>query len=119
MSDIYLDETTGDISIEANMLRLTESDIEEVRQKVEIRLRTFREEWFMNLNAGLPYFQRMLQKGTTKSFLDTQIKSTTLDTVGVISIPKFVSEIDFSSRKYTVAMTLTTAEGAVVITISI
>jgi hypothetical protein len=116
MSDIYLDENTGDISIVGNMLRLTESDNEEVRQKVEIRLRTFREEWFMNINAGLPYFQRMLQKGTTQSFIDTQVKSATLNTNGVLAITRFNSEVNLSSRNYTAFMTVTTEEGAVSIT---
>jgi len=117
MSDIYMDSITGDIDITNNSLRLTSSDLEEVRQKVEIRLRTFRGEWFMNINAGLPYFQKMLQKGSSKSFLDTQIKSTTLATTGVIAITKFNSEINQSLRKYSATMTVTTSEGSVEIII--
>ena len=115
MSDIYLDEVTGDIDLTGNTVKLTTSDIQEVRQKVEIRLRTFKEEWFMNINAGVPYFQRLLNKGVSKSLIDTQIKTNVLATVGVLAIAKFNSEIDLRQRTYTANITVTTFEGNVAI----
>ncbi len=115
MSDIYRNETTGDIDLTNNLVRLTVSDAEEVRQKVEIRLRTFKGEWFMNINAGVPYFQSLLKKGVSKSLIDTQIKTVTLATVGVIAIASFDSVIDLRQRTYTTTMTVTTSEGPVVI----
>tara|TARA_Y100001956_G_scaffold73300_1_gene79380 strand:- start:317 stop:676 length:360 start_codon:yes stop_codon:yes gene_type:complete len=115
MSDIYYDPVSGDIDITGNKVRLTTSNIEEVRQKVEIRLRTFKEEWFMNVEAGLPYFQIILQKGVSKNYIDAQVKSVTLKTNGVIGIESFNSEIDNRTRTYIANMRLTTSEGIVVI----
>lgn len=118
MPDIYIDPISEDISIESNKIRLTESNLEEVRQKVQIRLKTFREEWFMNADAGLPYFQQILNKGVTKNFIDAQIKSATIRTDGVINIVNFSSELDTRLRTYTATLTVSTSEGIVVIEFS-
>lgn len=115
MSDIMLDPLTGDISISKNMVRLTTSNAEEVRQKVEIRLKTFRGEWFANVRAGLPYFQSMFGRNVTKSFIDTQIKTTVLKTSGVISMKEFSSSINPKTREYSAIIKVITDEGIVVI----
>ena len=115
MSDIMLDPLTGDISISKNMVRLTKTNAEEVRQKVEIRLKTFRGEWFANVRAGLPYFQSMFGKNITKSFIDTQIKTTVLKTSGVTSMKEFSSSINPKTREYSANIKVITDEGVVVI----
>lgn len=117
MSDLYLNESSGDLDITNGVLRFTSSDREEVRQKVEIRLRTFLGEWFSNINAGIPYFQQMLVRGTNKFLIDSTVRSKVINTEGVTGIRDFKSSISSSDRKYSATFKALTREGAVEISI--
>lgn len=117
MSDIYMNEVTGDLDLTNRTPRLTASTIEEVRQKVELRLRRLKGEWFANINLGVPYFQTILKKGVNKNLVDSILRKEITDTNGVIRITKFASEFNNQQRTYTATTTFTTAEGAVTITI--
>ena len=56
MADLKLNEDTGDLEITNNDLSLTYG-VDSRRQHLEIRLRTFLSEWFLDTTVGVPYVQ--------------------------------------------------------------
>lgn len=92
MTDIYLDPTSGDVSIVDGLLRLTESVDEETRQRLAITLGTFRGEWFLDISIGLPYFQMVL-KGNGKDFADAVIKQAINNDEGIVSVIDYTSNV--------------------------
>ena len=68
-------------------------DIDALVQKVAIRLRRFLGEWFTDITLGVPYFQKILQKGTTFNDISASIKREILLTKmdNVLAIKKIIS----------------------------
>jgi len=92
MPDIYLDPSSGDISITDGLLRLTETVDEDTRQRLSITLGTYRGEWFLDISLGLPYFQMVL-KGNGKEFADSLIKQAIRQDEGIVTLIDYSSEI--------------------------
>lgn len=101
MSDILLDEITGDIKVVANTLILTTDIGLLVRQRLQIRLDTFLGEWFLNSEIGVPYFQTLLKKPYKELLTDSIFKGVILETEDVISITKFETTFDAKTGVYT------------------
>lgn len=61
MSDLYIDPTTGDLSVSSTgVVRLTSGVLETIAQRLRIKLRTFMGEWFLDTTVGVPYYQDIL-----------------------------------------------------------
>lgn len=86
-------------------------DSEATIQAVYTRLRIFQGEWFLNLNEGVPYFQKILGKPFDLSAIERIIKGVIQSTEGVRSITSFDSNLDTATRRYTVTFTATTIYG--------
>jgi len=97
--DIRLTED-GDIDFVNGDTVVTTSYAESVQQRIIVRLRTFLGEWFLDLNYGVPYFQTILSKGTSKQTIDMILQQTILETEGVLNITTFSSEINPNTRDY-------------------
>lgn len=110
MSDIKLD-VNGDIDVTDNAVVLITNDLEAISQRLKIRLKTFKEEWFLNANAGLPYFQTIFSKGTSKVLVDSIIRNYILETNGVVRLTEFQSIKDDSNRTYTLSFKAETPSG--------
>lgn len=117
MSDLYLDEVTGDIALVGNSPVLIKDQLSLVRQRVQIRLDTFLGEWFYNSEVGVPYFEEILTQRYQKSLVDSIIRSEVLDTEGVIEITSFESTLNKADRKLDFYMEVTTTDGSVTIQI--
>ena len=61
-------------------------DAEAVAQAVHTRLLLIAEEWFLDVEAGVPYLQSIMVKPTNLSMAEALIKKTILETNGVVSI---------------------------------
>lgn len=68
MTDIALDQTTGDLLLIDGAAAIVDG-LDGVVQRVYIKLRTFRGEWFLDLEAGLPYHDRVLIRGANEADL--------------------------------------------------
>ena len=101
MSDIKLD-SNNDIAVENNdILIITAS--EEVRQRLLQNLRAFKNDWFLNLEAGVPYFENVFRKDYSIEVINTILKDVILNTPGVIELLSLETNIDDSLRQLTVA----------------
>jgi hypothetical protein len=110
MSDLKLDDLTGDLVIEnADLVLTTGSDA--VRQHLLQRLRTFMGEWFLNLDAGLPYFQNILIKDPNLNAIDGVIKNVIIDTPGVLELLSFDMNYDSSTQALELTFSVQVSDG--------
>ena len=70
--DLLIDETTGDLDITGGDFGLTDSSGLSLRQRLEARFNTWKEEWVYNIAFGTPYRQRLFVAGTTKEQADAE-----------------------------------------------
>lgn len=82
-----------------------------VAQRLRIRLQTFLGEWFLNTAYGVPYWQRILGKKTTKTAVDRIFQEQILSERGVREIVSFSST--FKNRQYDMSFRVRALDGAV------
>jgi len=89
-----------------------------VAQRLRIRLQTFLGEWFLNTGYGVPYWQRILGKKTSKTAIDRIFQEQILDERGVREISSFSST--FKNRQYDMSFRVRALDGSLseVITIN-
>ncbi len=113
MTDIKLDDN-NDIAIENNDIVLITA-VDEVRQRLLENLRTFKGEWFLDLELGIPYYQDILKKNIDLNVIETILKDAILDSPGVLELLDFSLDLDDSTRQLDVNFTVRASEGEIVI----
>ena len=83
--DLRIDTVTTDIKVTNGDVEWT-TGIDSIRQHLEIRLRTFRGEWFLNETIGVSYFDDVFKKNPDLTVLNAVFTKIILDTPGVISL---------------------------------
>ncbi|MDN7790435.1 hypothetical protein QZM66_22995 [Burkholderia contaminans] len=78
---------------------------ESVAQRVTTRLRSFRGDWFLDLDHGLPWIERM-ERGNERDRLEGDIKRQILGTEGVAQTLAFDTSVDVKTRRMTVVVTI-------------
>lgn len=114
MKDLALDPVTHDLLI-TNFDLSTVDNKEQVTQNLGIRLRFFLGEWFLDVSAGMPYYQSIFQKNPNQINVESVIKSEIINTVGIREILTFASQYNNSNRQFSVQFTALTDEGSVTI----
>lgn len=107
--DIQLNDN-HDIDIVEGDFVLTSTETLSIRQKLIIKLATFRGEWFLDSTLGIPYWTSILGKNRSKETIDTIFKRAILSTEGVREIVAFQSNIT-PQREYVMRFTARTVEG--------
>ena len=92
MTDIKLNKE-GDLDILEGSLTLTDEIAEETAQRLKIKLGTYLSEWYLDLDVGLPYFETIFIKSTSKDIVDTLFRSTILNDPEIRKINSFTSTI--------------------------
>jgi len=80
-------------------------------QAVTTRLRLFKGEWFLNLNSGVPWYQRIFIKPARLNEVDRIIRNKILQTEGVSGLSSFDLSFDSTTRKLSVTFTAETIYG--------
>lgn len=78
---------------------------ESVAQRVKTRLQSFKGDWFLDLDHGLPWFARF-EKPADLALLEGDIKRCILETPGVDSLLVFSIDLDPETRKCRIAATV-------------
>jgi hypothetical protein len=81
-----------------------------VAQKVLTRLQSFKGNWFLNLDAGVDWISEMEQRDQ-QPFLEASVKTTILNTRGVVSLNTFSPSWDARNRKLTITASYTDIYG--------
>lgn len=95
-----LNEDTHDIDITSSTMHLTPTVDETCKQRVIVRLLTYRNEWFLDRKVGVPYYESILGKNRSKETIDSILKRTILQTEGVISLDYYRSKFEYTGREY-------------------
>lgn len=102
MIDIGIDPITNDImSIDGKVGIVKGSD--EVVQRVKTRLRRVLGEWFLDISAGLPYFNGDMLGGKDTKYVLMIVKAEILDTEGVQEVTSISINYNHDTRKANVA----------------
>lgn len=101
MTDLKINQDAYDLELVDGDFSLTQTESESLKQRLIIKLRTFRGEWYLDTQLGLPYFQRIFQKGTAKETVDSLFKQAILSEPEVQQLLEFSSSIDRQFRIYT------------------
>lgn len=109
MSDIKLD-ANWDIDTSQPDLQLT-TGVDAIQQHLTQRLKTFMNEWFLNYNIGIPYFEQILIKNPNYVIIDSVFKKEILETPGVIELLEFDLDLNTSTRLLSLTFKAITSEG--------
>lgn len=101
MIDFALDPKTGDLVFEDFDFALV-GGVDQIAQNLAIRLRFIQGEWFLNILAGIPYYQYFFVKNPNQIQVETFLKDEISNTDGIIDITSFSSDFDGINRKFTV-----------------
>jgi len=107
MSDLLLDYSTWDLTVEDGDLVFITSREFLARQAVVMTLRAFRGEWFRNIEYGTPWITNdnndisILGK-TPKAVFDSYVKGSILSNEEILSIISYSSTIDPATGVITV-----------------
>lgn len=107
--DLKLD-ARNDLIFTDGDLTLTTTKAEMAGQTLSITLRTFRGEWFMNTNFGIPYLQEIIGVAKKKEVVDRIFLSTIANNIYVDDINSYTSSYDRDERYYTMNVTVTAGE---------
>ena len=111
--DFFVSPITSDWFLESGTtIRLCETTEELTRQRLAITLRTFKGEWFGNTAFGVPYFESIWGKNN-KEATDAVFRRTILSVEGVLSIIRFESEIDPTTREYSAVFSVNGESGPI------
>ena len=96
---------------------ITQESAEVVAQRLSIRLNTYLGEWFLDVGYGVPYYQQILAKKTTKVAVDRIFQQQILSERGVRELVSFSST--FQNRRYEMSFVVRVLDGSLTETISI
>lgn len=82
-----------------------------IAQSVVTRLRSFREDWFADVGAGLPWFDLFSERSTDATAVLREIERTVLTTEGVQRIDT-LSPVETNSRQVQIRLAYTDVFGA-------
>lgn len=99
--DIYADK--GTIAIV--------TDIDEIVQHIKTRLQLFLGEWFLDIEAGVPWFQEIFVKPAKLNEIEVIIKNEILQTEGVNELLEFDLSFDSATRIFNIQFTCNTDLG--------
>jgi len=80
-------------------------------QAVNSKLKLFVGEWFLNVNDGIPYFQKILGKPRSLHEIERLIKRAILSVEGVEKLTKFDVRLDQNTRKLAIEFRAQTIYG--------
>lgn len=84
--------------------------VDRVIQRLVIRLRTYYQEWFLDVEYGVPYF-RVLGKKVDKSTVDIMLQEQIMMELGVKQVLDFRSTLDNPTRIFSCSFRVKVTSG--------
>lgn len=84
-----------------------------ILQNILQNLRLFYGEWFMDLEAGVPYYQQIMVKNPLLSNVDVILQNAILNTPGVQLLTQYSSSLNQTLRTLSVSFQVQTISGTV------
>lgn len=118
MNDVAVDKITHDLFLNDNDLQIA-SGADQLEQNLKIRLMFFKNEWFLDTDSGVPYYENILVKNPNIGNIESIYKAIIMDTPGVQEILEFKSEFDNTTREYSISFKVRTDYGESELSVSI
>jgi hypothetical protein len=113
--DLLLDTDTHDLQVANYDLSIVEG-LEQVRQKLNIRLQFFYGEWFLDTTTGAKLYDTVFVKNPNLRVIASMYKATILETPGVKSIIEYNQSYNASTRSLSVFFRVNTIYGELAVT---
>ncbi len=114
-----LDTNNHDLLIEDFDLQLTELDLEEIRQSLEVRLKFFFGEWFLDNTQGVKYFEFIFVKNPILDVVGAVLKTAILNTAGVKELLEYTQDYDNTLRNISISFKVNTDLGELTSTVTV
>ena len=111
--DILLNETTHDALFVNGATPVTTSISDGLKQRLKIKLLTFKGEWFLDVNYGTPYFQQIVGKNRSKGTVDIIFRQVISSDKDVINITRFESRLS-ADRVYSLNFSVKSRDGTTI-----
>lgn len=112
MIDMALDPKTGDLLLVENGAQLVR-ETDQIAQNLAIRLRFIQGEWYLNILAGVPYYQYFFVKEPNQIQVESFLKDEIVNTRGVEEITSFSSDYNAQKRTFGVQFSAKTVSGEI------
>lgn len=100
----------NDIFVYAGKIRRVNNGAQ-VIQHVRSRLLMYYGEWFLDITAGVPYFEAIFVKPANLAVAESIIKETIINTPGIASLDSFYMDYVKTSRRLDITFGATTEQG--------
>jgi hypothetical protein len=103
-------DANGDMTFGSGLINFYQDEALGVAQVVKTTLLLWAGEWYLDLDAGVPYLESILGKHSQPS-ADAAIQYAILNVDGVTSIERYSSVVNPNTRAFSVSLTLDTIYG--------
>lgn len=110
--DLLLDVVTHDLVTDGYQLHIS-TDLEATAQRIKVRLKLFLGEWFLDLLAGVPYYQDILVKNPDITKVNSLIREAILTVPTVQRIITYQFTTNNADRTFTVNFKCSTSDGEI------
>lgn len=110
--DLKFNETTWDLSVTGQDIDFVYG-VDAIRQHIRQRLSLFRGEYKYDLTRGIPYHDEFFKKNFNPVVIDTILKSTIIDTPGVIELVEFDLDFNNTTRGLSLIFRATCDDGVI------
>ena len=93
--------------------------VNQIVQNCAIRLKFFLGEWYLDINAGIPYYQDFFIKAPNQIRIESLLIQEIINTEGINEVTSFTSDFDSELRRFPVIFSATTDEGLVNLEITV
>lgn len=111
-------DANGDIDVQNGQLVLVGfqfgTQLREIEEHLEQRLRTLSADWFLDTSLGIPYFEEVFQKPFNASVVESIFINEILSTPGVIRLIEFNMDFSKANRQLQVTFTAESTAGVIV-----
>lgn len=110
--DLLLGLSSHDLETTSFELHVAEG-IEATAQRIKVRLKLFLGEWFLDLLAGVPYYQDILIKSPDINKVNALIREAITTTPNVLSIEEYEYALNNTTRTLSINFKCLTTDGVV------
>ncbi len=107
--DLLLDDD-GDLYVDAGGIYFS-SGLRAVTQGIRLRMQTFKGEWFLDLDHGVPYWQDILGQKYNETKIRAAFRKAIEDTPGVTRVLELEVDFDNATRQLSVSWKAQTTFG--------
>lgn len=111
---LKLDPITHDYIIENFSYVFLENDLEDLEQRLKVKLLTNRGEWFFDQTYGIPYYDDVFVVSPKKDDIDDIFKIAITQERGVESITSYTSSFNSSTRRFNIDAKIKKTGGGVI-----